>query len=121
MSEFQKDLHISSLLDIYGSLLSEKQRDFMDLYYNEDFSLTEISELRDITRQGARDGIKHGEQKLREFEDALGLAKKTKSYYALCAKISELATEIRLSSKQSRSAELAFEIEKLITKYKDLF
>ena len=123
MADNEKDLRFSRLLDYYGELLTDKQRDIMDLYYNEDFSLAEISEHENITRQGVRDGIKHAEQRLLEFEEKLGLAEKSETYYALNAKITELAEQIRMKSGTSRSAaiEKASEIERLMKKYKDLF
>ena len=61
-----KDLHVSVLLDYYGAMLTEKQREVVDLYYNEDLSLAEIAEIAGITRQGVRDSIKRGEMTLRE-------------------------------------------------------
>ena len=66
-----KDLTISILLDAYGALLTERQRELVDLYYNEDLSLAEISENTGITRQGVRDGIKKSEVFLRECEEKL--------------------------------------------------
>ena len=71
-----KDLTISILLDAYGALLTERQRELVDLYYNEDLSLAEISENTGITRQGVRDGIKKSESFLRECEEKLGLCEK---------------------------------------------
>lgn len=68
---------ISSLLDIYGAMLSENQRDVLDLYYNGDLSLSEIGEDTGITRQGVRDAIKKGEAKLLEFEEKLNFHKKS--------------------------------------------
>lgn len=74
-----KDLALSHLLDVYGSLLSEKQRLLCELYYDEDLSLAEIAENEGITRQGVRDALKKAEQQLRHFEDNLGLLKKTEA------------------------------------------
>ena len=51
---------IPFLLDIYGALLTDRQRDVLDLYYNDDLSLSEISENLGITRQGVRDAIRRG-------------------------------------------------------------
>ena len=65
---FQKDMHISFLLDFYGDLLSESKREALDLYYNDDLSLSEISEALGISRQGARDAIKNGEKQLIDYE-----------------------------------------------------
>ncbi len=50
-----KNLEISYLLDFYGECLTEKQRSFIDFYYNDDLSLSEIAENENITRQGVRD------------------------------------------------------------------
>ena len=56
-----KNLAISDLLDLYGPMLTDKQRDVIELYYNQDLSLAEIAEHEQITRQGVRDNIKRGE------------------------------------------------------------
>ncbi len=63
-----KDLSVSVLLDFYGPFLSEKQRNLLHHYYNEDLSLTEIAENEQITRQGVCDLIKRGEQQLKKYE-----------------------------------------------------
>ena len=55
-----KNLEISYLLDFYGDVLTEKQRDVMEQYYNDDLSLSEIADNFGITRQGVRDAIKRG-------------------------------------------------------------
>ena len=64
------------LFDYYGALLTDKQRDCYDLYYNEDLSLAEIAELKGISRQAAWDNIRHAEDKLVEIENKTGLIKK---------------------------------------------
>lgn len=68
-----KNLNIGMLLDFYGQLLTDKQSDAIDFYYNQDFSLAEIAEQMQISRQGARDLIKRGEKQLLDLEEALGL------------------------------------------------
>lgn len=68
---FEKNLNIPRLLDIYGDLLTDRQRALTDIYYNEDLSLSEIAENEGITRAGARDIIKKAENKLLEFENKL--------------------------------------------------
>ena len=70
---FEKNLNIGYLLDFYGELLSERKRSVMDMYYNEDLSLAEISAEIGITRQGTRDIIKKTEEELLFFEEKLGL------------------------------------------------
>ena len=64
-----KDLYISTLLDVYGEFLSEKQKNITEHYYNEDLSLSEIAENEGITRQGVNDLIKRSEMQLRSMEE----------------------------------------------------
>ena len=72
----EKKIEISILIDIYDKLLTEKQYDFLNDYYNNDLSLSEIAENEGITRQAVRDNLKKGENKLFEYEEKLGLMKK---------------------------------------------
>ena len=67
---------MSLLYDFYGDMLTEKQRDVVELYYNDDLSLSEIAENEGITRQGVRDSIKRAEAQLLEMEDRLHLARR---------------------------------------------
>ncbi len=61
------------LFDFYGDLLTEKQREYYDLYYNEDLSLSEIAENVGITRQGVHDIVARAESSLLETERKTGL------------------------------------------------
>jgi len=69
-----KDFSIALLMDFYGDLLTEKQREFLEYYYNEDLSLAEIALNEGITRQGVRDAIKRAERQLFGMEERLSLA-----------------------------------------------
>ena len=71
-----KKLDMVYLYDLYAPLLNDRQREILDLYYNEDQSLAEISENVGITRQGVRDCIIKAEALLSGYEEALGLRKK---------------------------------------------
>ena len=73
---FEKDLKIAYLLDFYGDVLTERKKEALDMYYNEDLSLAEIAEQIGISRQGVRDIIKKAEEELYFLEDKLGLAQK---------------------------------------------
>ena len=75
---FEKNLQVAELLDIYGSLLSDRHRELLDLYYNQDLSLGEIAAEVGISRQGVRDSIKKAEDDLFFFEDRLHLLQKGK-------------------------------------------
>ena len=67
---------IAMLFDFYGDLLTERQREFYDLYYNEDLSLAEIAENYGISRQGVRDVIVRAEATLTELEDKTGIIRR---------------------------------------------
>lgn len=71
-----KSVHISMLLDIYGKLLTDKQFDVINLYYNNNLSLGEIALELDITRQGVRKIRLDAERNLLELEEKLMLLKK---------------------------------------------
>lgn len=64
------------LLDFYGQLLTRKQYDMMDLYYNSDLSLGEIAEDMGISRQGVHDSIRKAKQTLAGYEKKLGIAER---------------------------------------------
>ena len=68
---------LSMLIQTYGKLLTEKQYQIMDDYYNNDLSLSEIAQNHNITRQAVRDIIKKGEKKLFEYEEKLLFMKRT--------------------------------------------
>ena len=73
----EKNIEISILNEIYGKLLTKKQYEIIDNYYNQDLSLTEIAENNEITRQAVRDILKKGEKKLYEYEKQIHFMKKT--------------------------------------------
>ena len=73
----EKKVEVSMLCQLYGKLLTEKQYEFIDDYYNNDLSLSEIAENNEITRQAVRDIIKKGEKKLFEYEEKLEVMKRT--------------------------------------------
>ncbi len=90
-----KDLNIAMLLDFYGELLTKKQEEALNLYYNEDLSLAEIAEPLGITRQGVRDTIKRGEKQLYDLEEKLGLAKRFRDVKSEVFEIQEMFNEVR--------------------------
>lgn len=89
-----KNLEMSYLLDFYGNVLTEKQRDIMQQYYNLDLSLSEIADNFGITRQGVRDAVKRGENILSQLEQQVGFAEKYHSVMLGMDKIKTLAQNI---------------------------
>ena len=73
----EDSVKISVLLEIYGKLLTKKQYNLLNDYYNLDLSLSEIAENEHITRQAVRDNLKKGENKLFDYEEKLGIMKAT--------------------------------------------
>ncbi len=71
-----KRVDASLLLSFYGPVLTEKQREMLRLHYEDDLSLSEIATLYSVTRQGAHDAIRRGEQQLLALEAKLGLMSK---------------------------------------------
>jgi len=90
-----KKVQISMLISIYGKLLTQKQFEFLDDYYNNDLSLSEIAENNDITRQAVRDIIKKGERKLFEYEEKLLFMKKTLNQEEKIQKVLSELTKIQ--------------------------
>ena len=83
---------MTMLFDFYGELLTERQKEFFDLYYNEDLSLAEIAENNGITRQGVRDVIVRAEAILTDLEDKTGLIKR---FHAMRKQLQEVEDYLR--------------------------
>lgn len=85
--------HMTMLYDFYGDLLTERQREFYDLYHNEDLSLAEIAENYGITRQGVRDVIIRAETILSDFEEKTGIVARFLKVRATLEEVSRLNDE----------------------------
>lgn len=66
------------LLDCYGALLTKRQKECLELYYNENLTLAEIAEYFHISRQAVHDAMRHGEEQLASYEETLSLAAERK-------------------------------------------
>ena len=86
---------MTMLFDFYGELLTERQKEFFDLYYNEDLSLAEIAENAGISRQGVRDVIVRAEAAMQEVEDRTGIIKRFEAQRPHLDAILKAAAEIR--------------------------
>ncbi len=105
----QKDMKYSVLLDYYGELLSENQRTVMDLYYNEDFSLSEIADEVCITRQGVHDALHRAEDTLDEFEFQLGLLRNYEKKAVIAKKLRAMLSDIDEHCKPLYKSDFALE------------
>ena len=86
---------MAMLYDFYGDLLTPRQKEFYDLYYNDDLSLAEIAENYDITRQGVRDTIVRAEKTLEEIEEKTGLIQRYHRTRATAASLRDLCGQIQ--------------------------
>ena len=137
------DPKFTVLLDVYGAILTEKERAMLDYYYNDDLSLREISdnenaerserrsageqsscENETITRQGVRDTIKRAEGKLLAMEEKLGLVQKRSEMLAMLADIRKNAEKAAVRAYQSRAPKeiitAASDIDTLAEKLEEL-
>ena len=111
-----KNLEIALLLDFYGDMLTEKQRDVVELYYNEDLSLAEIASHSGITRQGVRDSIKRAESQLLDYEDRLRLAGRFRKIQEYLDEITDLAKDIeRINDRFGASQEIYNRTGRIVT------
>lgn len=104
----EKNVKISILCQLYGKLLSKKQLEFIDDYYNNDLSLSEIAENHGITRQAVRDMLKKGEKKLFEYEEKLLFMKRMLNQEK---KIEEILLELTKIQKDYTDNEVASILE----------
>ena len=102
----EKNVKVSMLCQIYGKMLTEKQYQVINDYYNNDLSLSEIAENNNITRQAVRDIIKKGENKLFEFEEKLGIMKKRMLQEEKIADILSELTKIQTRFTDEQIAEI---------------
>lgn len=98
---------MTMLFDFYGEILTDRQKEFFDLYYNEDLSLAEIAENYGISRQGVRDVIVRAEAAMTELEDKTGLIRRFVQMQKKVQGIEDAAKEIRtINYRQYENPEL---------------
>ena len=111
-----KSIEIALLYDFYGGLLTEKQREYIELRYNDDLSLTEIAEAEGVSRQGARDALLRAEKTLRDAEAETGLYARFGTMAADVDRLCELARKLEETAEGTAAetaAVLAAALEKM--------
>ena len=93
----EKNVQISLLFAFYRNMLTERQIECVDLHYNEDLSLSEISEHLGITRQGVRDNIMRAEHTMYDTEERLGLVARFLGIKQRLEKIDDIIRDIEKS------------------------
>ncbi len=110
-----KKVEVSILCQIYGKLLTEKQYNYINDYYNNDLSLSELAENYNITRQAARDNIKKGESKLFEYEEKLGIMKTTLTNEKKIEDILSQISSIQTNYSDKKIAKILENVKKQLT------
>ncbi len=108
----EKNVKISILCELYGKLLTKKQYEFLNDYYNNDLSLSEIAENNKITRQAVRDNIKKGEKKLFEYEEKLLFMKRMFNQEKKIEKVLSELTKIQKDSSDKKITSILESIKK---------
>ena len=114
---FEKNLNISLLLDFYGDILSERQNEMLNMYYNEDLSLAEIAEKFEISRQGVRSVLKKGETILIDMEEKLKLAER---FSKMLKKSAEIAEELEKINQNINNNDISTRLLSLIKEIKEM-
>lgn len=114
---FEKNLNISLLLDFYGDILTERQNEMLNMYYNEDCSLAEIADSFSISRQGVRSVLKKSEAVLIDMENKLQLASR---FIKMRDKSSEIASELECLNANINNGEISSKIHSLIEEIKEM-
>lgn len=104
----------SLLYDFYGALLTEKQREVMELYHEENYSIVEIAEELGVTKQAVHDNLRKSEKILRSYEEKLGLMKSLLETRELIEAIDERIDELILK------AGISGELKKGLTEIRDM-
>ena len=112
----EKNVKISILCELYGKMLTEKQYTFIDDYYNNDLSLSEIAENNNITRQAVRDVIKQAENKLFELEEKLQFMYRMQEQEKIISSIKKDIQAIETNINNSKTKEIIKNIEDKINK-----
>ncbi len=104
----EKTVEISVLYDFYNQLLTEKQKNIVDLYYNQDLSLGEIADEFDVSRQAVYDMLKRSERLLYQYEEKLNFIRhtdiKNKKILDILNSVINLENELALISSSERLA-----------------
>ena len=106
----ENNVKISMLNQIYGKLLTQKQYEIIDDYYNNDLSLSEIAENNQITRQAVRDILKKGEKKLFQYEEKLMFMKRMLNQEK---RIEKVLAELTKIQKNDSDQEIAHILESI--------
>lgn len=109
----EKIVEINLLFEQYRYLLTDKQQEIVSLYYEENYSLGEISENLNVSRQGVYDTLKRSEKILRDYEEKLNLVQKIKTQEEFVESVFENVIDIKNNINNKNCTDLIPKLEKL--------
>lgn len=129
----EKRIRMSLLIEIYGELLTEKQRTFLRRYYDEDYSFGEIAREFGVSRQAIFDSVKHGEATLENYESVLSMARRrqegmrgvageslneaARTIAQHAGQLRELASQLRAHGLNGSAADVATQLESMTEQF----
>ncbi len=106
-------IRVGALLDCYGPLLTKIQREQCELHFNQDYSLAEIAEMYNVSRQAVYDAITRAENALEEFEKQLGMIKKASAQLETLTRVAKnLSSSIDALSQEQKNQEQVKSLKK---------
>ena len=118
MRTIEKVTRIGDLFDLYGSLLTDRQREMVELHYFDDWSLAEIAEQQHVSRQAVHDNLRRAEEQLESYEAALGLLQGTQAERPLFQAVQEIWQQDRGNVPEPLRGRLEALINVLSEKYR---
>lgn len=109
----EKTNRVNLLFDFYSALLNGKQREYLELYYQDDLSLGEIAEMHEVSRQAIYDHIKRAEKQLFEYEEKLLLVVKHEQRQVILKKIALAVKEIQESGAREELEALFLQLSEM--------
>lgn len=117
--KFDNIARVSLLFDFYGELLTKRQKEVMELYYEENLSLSEIADEFSISRQGVHDALKNAEKALTGYEEKLGLVEKMQNSRQAIEAIDASIDQLAAGCQDPQMAAKLQEIKAIIDKQLD--
>ena len=112
-----KNLDVVLLADFYGEMLTENQRKFIEYYYSDDLSLSEIAQNEGITRQGVRDAVKRAEGQLFDMEKKLGFAERNRK---INEALEEIVESVEIINSFNMNNSLSREVNDAVVRIKSI-
>ena len=104
-NDFEDRIRFGSLYEIYGALLTDKQQQCLELYFCEDYSLAEIAEEMQVSRQAIHDLLKRVEQTLEHYEEMLGFLRRMEKTRTLTEEAEKLLDTVAVGSRSAETGQ----------------